>query len=138
MKYSCNLSVRAYENDAYGHVNNAVYLNYLEHARGEYLKDIGFDYLACMAAGFGLWVVRVEIDYKNPARLGDDLRIETWSVAKAQTNGSLKQRIWKQDGSLCVEAVVRWAFVNTASGRPSRIPAEFEKPALSPDPQDQD
>jgi acyl-CoA thioester hydrolase len=133
MKHECSLTVRSYENDAYGHVNNAVYLNYLEYARGEYLRAIGFDYEACVRAGFGLWVVRVEIDYRVPARLHDELRIETQAVEKKTTYGVLKQRILKQDGSLSAEALVKWAFVDARNGRPSRIPVEFDNPALSPD-----
>jgi len=129
----CELKVRGYENDAYGHVNNAVYLNYLEYARGEYLEEIGFDYPGAMASGFGLWVVRIEIDYKVPARRGDILVIETWAVEKKTTNGSLKQRI-KRGETVCAEAKVRWAFVDVASGRPTRIPPRFDVPALAPEP----
>ena len=37
------VEVRSYELDTYNHVNNAIYLNYLEYARMEYLRRIGFD-----------------------------------------------------------------------------------------------
>ncbi len=131
------LKVRGYELDAYGHVNNAVYLNYLECARGEYLEGIGFDYPGAIAAGYGLWVVRIEIDYRSSARRGDLLSIETWPVEKKLTNGTLKQRILKGD-ALVVEARVKWAFVDTATGRPSRIPPEFDVPSLAPGPDDID
>lgn len=135
MKHRCELKVRGYEEDGYGHVNNAVYLHYLEYARGEYLESIGFDYPAVMAAGYGLWVVRIEIDYRFPARRGDLLTIETWPVEKKMTNGTLRQRIGA-DGKVCVEARVKWAFVDRSSGRPSRIPPEFENHSLAPGPED--
>ena len=64
MENECTLTVRTYECDAYGHVNNAVYLNYLELGRHSFLKEAGFDYAAIVAAGYGLYVVRVEIDSK--------------------------------------------------------------------------
>ncbi len=46
-----DLTVRSYECDSYGHVNNAVYLNYLEVARHELLAALGMDYAALRAAG---------------------------------------------------------------------------------------
>lgn len=135
MVHRTELTVRGYENDVYGHVNNAVYLNYLEHARGEFLSAIGFDYGAVLAAGFGIWVVRIEIDYLSSARRGDLLAIETWPVEKKLTNGTLKQRVLRGE-TVCAEAKVKWAFIDTAAGRPVRVPPEFDNPSLAPGPGD--
>ena len=52
MKHITELSVRSYECDSYGHVNNAVYLNYLEFARMDFLDASGFRYKDFVAAGF--------------------------------------------------------------------------------------
>ena len=54
MKYTAPLVVRTYECDAYGHVNNAVYLNFLEYGRMEYLHQIDFDYKNLVADGYYL------------------------------------------------------------------------------------
>jgi acyl-CoA thioester hydrolase len=135
MIHRCSLSVRSYEIDAYGHVNNAVYLNYLEWARGEYLRAIGFDYQGAIDAGYGLWVVRVEIDYRVPARLHDVLEIRTWPSELKSTHGTMSQEIWR-DEALCAKAAVKWAFVDRTAGRPARIPEEFMRPGLVPDMQD--
>ncbi len=132
MIHRCSLAVRGYEIDGYGHVNNAVYLNYLEHARGEYLKDIGFDYPGCVRAGYGIWIARIEIDYRAPALPGDVLSIDTVPVERRSASGILEQRISKGE-VLCAAARVKWAFVETASGRPARIPDEYDVPGLSPD-----
>jgi acyl-CoA thioester hydrolase len=131
MIHRCSLRVRSYEIDGYGHVNNAVYLNYLEYARGEYLKGIGFDYPGCVGAGFGLWIVRIEIDYKSPALIHDELTVETLPLERKTAYGILGQRILRGE-TLCASARVKWAFVEIASGRPCRIPAEFEVPGLDP------
>ena len=130
MKHVCTHTVRGYELDAYGHVNNAVYLNYLEYARGEFLKAIGFDYDGYMKAGFGFWVVRIEIDYRLPALMGQELRIESEVRERKNTYGVIHQTASSPDG-LCVEALVKWAFVDLASGRPARIPPEFDRPELN-------
>jgi acyl-CoA thioester hydrolase len=131
MIHRCSHRVRSYEIDGYGHVNNAVYLNYLEYARGEYLKDIGFDYPGCLKAGFGLWIARIEIDFKSPALLHDQLIIETSPAERKMAYGILEQRILKGE-NLCACARVKWAFVEIANSRPRPIPIEFDVPGLNP------
>ncbi|HEY9595043.1 MAG TPA: thioesterase family protein, partial [Spirochaetia bacterium] len=67
MVHESRLTVRSYECDSYGHVNNAVYLNYLEYARHLYIRDIGIPLSELRAAGYAILVARVEIDYRRPA-----------------------------------------------------------------------
>jgi acyl-CoA thioester hydrolase len=131
MLHSATLTVRSYECDAYGHVNNANYLNYLEYARHEYLKAIGFDYAGCMEQGYGLYVTRVEIDFKRPAVLDDRLCIESRAIKKGAVSGTMEQRIRLGD-ALVAQALVSWAFVD-AKGRPTRIPEAFNVPGLAPE-----
>lgn len=135
MKIKSNLKVRTYECDSYGHVNNAVYLNYLEYGRMDFLNQIGFDYNGIVKAGYYLYVSHVDIYYKASAFFGDELTIESYSTKMGAVSGTFHQRILKQDGTLCAEADVTWASVTT-DGRPSRIPAEFMVDGLKPDPAD--
>ncbi|MGE5425417.1 MAG: acyl-CoA thioesterase, partial [Syntrophothermus sp.] len=71
-----NIRVRGYELDSYGHVNNAVYLQYLEQGRWEFMKDqglleqINLDELL-------LVIIETNIKYIREARLFDDLFVET-------------------------------------------------------------
>ena len=51
MTYTTPLKVRTYECDGYNHVNNAVYLNYLETGRMDYLMQIGFKYKEMVEQG---------------------------------------------------------------------------------------
>lgn len=131
MVHTAELAVRTYECDSYGHVNNANYLHYLEYARHEYLKAIGFDYSGCVAAGYGLYVTRIEIDYKRPALLDDRLSIESRAVKKGAVSGTLEQRIRLGEAIIAV-AKVSWAFVDS-NGRPCRIPERWSVPGLEPD-----
>jgi acyl-CoA thioester hydrolase len=124
------LTVRTYECDSYGHVNNANYLHYLEYARYEFLRDIGFDYPAMIKAGYGVYVARVEIDYKQPALPDDELLIRSWSVKKGAVSGIIAQEITR-NGQLIVAAKVTWAFVDS-TGMPVKIPGEFDLPGLQP------
>jgi acyl-CoA thioester hydrolase len=126
----CSLQVRTYECDSYGHVNNANYLNYLEYARYELLKDIGFDYERAINAGYGVYIARIEIDYKKPAVTDDLLTIKTWPLKKGAVSGTFAQEIRRGD-DLLAAAKVTWAFVDSR-GAPAKIPKEWDVPGLEP------
>lgn len=78
--------VRDYECDLQGIVNNAVYQNYLEHARHRFLKRRDLDFAALTRQGVHLVVIRAELEYKSPLRSGDkfvvESRLERLSAAK--------------------------------------------------------
>ncbi|MDR1231667.1 MAG: acyl-CoA thioesterase [Spirochaetaceae bacterium] len=131
MTKTLTFTVRTYECDSYGHVNNAVYLQYLEYARWHYLKDIGFDYERVRKAGYGTYVAHIEIDYKRPALTDDVLTITSESVKKGAVSGTIHQVIMRGEETIA-EAKVTWAFVDS-SGRPVRIPPEFDVPGLYPE-----
>jgi acyl-CoA thioester hydrolase len=69
--FTLDFSVRDYECDLQGIVNNAVYLHYLEHTRHEFLKSIGLDFFVLHEKGINAVVTRLEIDYKFPLQSGD-------------------------------------------------------------------
>jgi acyl-CoA thioester hydrolase len=124
------LAVRSYECDSYGHVNNAVYLNYLEFARHELLAAIGLDYAAMRAAGFGLVVAQVTIRYRRPAVEGDTLAILSRASKRLRVGGIITQRILKGD-ELVAEADVTWVSID-ARGRAAPLPPQFDLEGLWP------
>lgn len=69
--FTLEMSVRDYECDMQGIVNNSVYQNYIEHVRHEYLKQVGVDFSEYTRQGINLVVVRAELDYKYPLASGD-------------------------------------------------------------------
>ena len=70
-QYTLEMAVRDYECDMQGVVNNARYMNYLEHARHEFFKSLGADFAEITARGIHLVVTRAELDYKRSLRSGD-------------------------------------------------------------------
>ena len=78
------LPVRVYyqDTDAGGIVYHANYLDFAERSRWEMIRSIGYDCLELQEVESMLFVVkRIEIDYLNPARLGDMIEVRT-SVEK--------------------------------------------------------
>jgi acyl-CoA thioester hydrolase len=69
------LQVRDYECDLGGVVNNAVYLNYCEHARHEFLKTIGIDFAEFARRQINFVVTRSEIDYRASLVSGDQFEV---------------------------------------------------------------
>lgn len=131
MTFTSKLIVRTYECDSYGHVNNAVYLNYLEYGRMEYLHQIHFDYQNLVAAGYYLYITHIDIHYKNSAYLDDALFIDVTPIQLRAVSGTFHQVVRKEDGTICAEADVTWASVKDR--KPARIPDEFLVAGLKPE-----
>ncbi len=130
MKVTTKLTVRSYECDSYNHVNNAVYQNYLEYARVDFMNSVGFPYKEVVSKGYLMYVTHVDIYYKSSAFLDDELFIETESVKLGSVRGTMHQVIRKEDGTECVTADVTWACVK--DGKPIRIPEEYMVEGLKP------
>ena len=124
--YSIEMDVRDYECDIQGIVNNAVYQNYLEHARHEYLKQVGVDFAELAKNGINLVVVRAEIDYKQPLMSGDKFRVELNMERESKIKFAFHQDIIRiADDKVMVKGKIIGTALNTR-GRPE-IPAELGK-----------
>ena len=69
--FKIEMEVRDYECDMEGIVNNAVYMNYLEHARHGFLRQKGVSFAELTRKGIHLVMIRVEADYLFPLKSGD-------------------------------------------------------------------
>ncbi len=125
------IEVRSYELDSFGHVNHAVFLNYLEHARFELLREGGIPAESLPERGWGVYVVRLEIDYLKEARVGDRLLIRSRAVEFRRTSMVLAQQILlaNRPDVFLVEARVTAVWVG-ADRRPMRVPAEVRRAFL--------
>jgi len=123
--FSLELAVRDYECDLQGVVNNAVYQNYLEHARHEYLKSIGIDFAALTLQGVNLVVTRVEIDYKASLVSGDRFVVEVRLERISPVRIGFRQDIYRlPERTTVVKALVTGTALN-AKGRP-QLPEELK------------
>ncbi len=128
------------DTDAGGVVFYANYLKFLERARTEWLRGLGFSQQELKATTGGMFVVGFsEMHYLTPARLDDTLTVRTILVQLGQASAVLRQSIWKQaatgESEVC-SGTVRIAWVDAASFKPARMPQAvhlqlkiFESPA---------
>lgn len=124
--FSLAMDVRDYECDIQGIVNNAVYQNYLEHARHEYLKQVGIDFAELARNGINLVVVRAELDYKLPLMSGDKFRVGLNMERESRIKFAFHQDIIRLADE---KIMVRGKIIGTAlnpNGRPA-IPDELDK-----------
>ncbi len=117
------LRVRHYEMDALGHVNNAVYQNYLEQAAIEHSEHLGLTLDVYREFGCVFVMRRVEIDYLRPAVAGDNLEVTTWLKQVQGTRALRCYEIRKQnEENLLVKAEALWVWVDAKTMRPRPIP----------------
>jgi acyl-CoA thioester hydrolase len=117
------LRVRHYEMDALGHVNNAVYQNYLEQAAIEHSEHLGLTLDVYREFGCVFVMRRVEIDYLRPAVAGENLEVTTWLKQVQGTRALRCYEIRKQhEENLLVKAEALWVWVDAQTMRPRPIP----------------
>jgi acyl-CoA thioester hydrolase len=116
--HEISLAVRDYECDLQGVVNNAVYMNYLEHARHEFLKDRGIDFAEVTRQGIHLVVVRAELDYRASLTSGDTFSVRTWFEMDGRLRYAFLQQIIRvSDGKVMLNGKITATSINE-SGRP--------------------
>jgi acyl-CoA thioester hydrolase len=138
--------VRFHECDPLGHVNNAVYLNYLEQIAIDHAASVGWPAERLRTETGAVFVARRhEIEYLRPALEGDVLRVRTWPQEMSGARGFRIYDVTRATeppaeridrllapeelapaprGEILVRARTEWAFMNVTTGRPQRIPPE--------------
>ncbi|MFJ9057725.1 MULTISPECIES: acyl-CoA thioesterase [unclassified Streptomyces] len=103
MTYFVDVTVRGYELDTQGHLNQAVYLQYAEHARWELLREAGVAQEKLLAHGIGPVQLEVTVKYLRELRGGDRVRVGCdLSYGTGKTFG-VRQQIVKEDGTVAAE-----------------------------------
>jgi acyl-CoA thioester hydrolase len=139
--YLLHVRVRYHELDPLGHVNNAVYLNWLEQAAIEHAEAAGWGAAVLAQYGGAFVARRHEVDYLRPAGSGDVLRVKTWAetldgarahrayeIARLGTfvplppDGLADPDAVAPTGEVIVRARTVWAYVDLTTGRPRRVP----------------
>jgi acyl-CoA thioester hydrolase len=118
------LTVYFEDTDAYGIVYYANYLKFMERARSDFIRAVGVDQAAELeATGSAYAVVEVQIKYRRPARLGDDLQVVSTVEQVRASSVDIHQRVMRGK-ELLTDARVTAAFLD-GQGRPRRQPSDW-------------
>lgn len=121
-RFSISLKVRFYELDAFNHVNNSVYLFYLDHARDEYFEQALDSCEDLPASAIRYVVARTEIDFLAPAVGGDTLEIPGHVSRFGKTSLTFDQEVVRPSDQ-CTIARARTVLVWTdPTGAPVPLP----------------
>lgn len=117
-EYRVSFRVRDYECDLQGVVNNAIYMNYLEHARHEFLLSRGIDFAEVTRQGIHLVLVRAEMDFRSSLKPGDDFEVVTRYARESRLKFVFYQDVVRsRDGALMLSATMTATALNDR-GRP--------------------
>ncbi|MGE3163399.1 MAG: acyl-CoA thioesterase [Planctomycetota bacterium] len=111
-------TVRSYELDSLGHLNNAVYFSWLEDASFVFLADHGLPFRAFAELGWYPIVAHARVDYRREILSGDRIVVRGWPLRYGTTSMRLGYRFEREpDGEVVAEAERVWVFVKTGSGK---------------------
>src|SRR5256886_17490736 len=115
--------VRSGDIDEQNHVNNTVYLRWIQDVATAHWKSLAS---AQSQAAIGWIVLRHEIDYKLPASFGDQIVLRTWvgqaSRLKFERFTEVRRKI---DNQLLSQARTLWVPIDVRTGKPTRVSAEL-------------
>jgi acyl-CoA thioester hydrolase len=112
--------------DMVGHVNNAVYLHYIEDGGIQMAAVHGWPLARMEAQGFAVVARQHRIEYRHPAVLDDELELVTWlSDVKGSTALRYSRMSRARDGALVMQSRTVHVWVDLETGHPATIPIQF-------------
>ena len=128
--FELTLPVRAGDIDELGHVNNVVYLRWVQEVAVAHWRQAA---TAAQQAEVAWVVVRHEIDYKHAARLGDEILARTWvGTATSYTFERHTELLRVGDRRVLARARTLWCPVDTRSGKPRLVGADVRQRSSVP------
>jgi acyl-CoA thioester hydrolase len=119
------VTVRGYETDVLGHLNQSVYLNYAEHARWSLLQAAGIGQNELIGKGVGPVALETTIRYLRELRAGDETLVTcvfSWGEGKTFR---IEQQIRKPDGTVAAEITAVSGLMDLKERRLVRDPREY-------------
>ncbi|HSM83574.1 MAG TPA: thioesterase family protein [Nodosilinea sp.] len=119
-----DLEVYTYQIDFAGHVNNSVYIQWMEIGRLKLLEAIGMPIHEVLKQGLAPILVETNIIYKLPLYLGDRVQAQMWLSELRHASAVMQFRFYNGDRVLAAEGVQKGLFVDVKTMRPKRLSAE--------------
>lgn len=121
-----DVAVQPGDIDEQKHVNNAVYVQWMDKAAYAHSCAVGYDWRTYQKLGTSFFVRRHEIDYLAPGYEGDRILVATWPSGMERFTAIRRHQIIRRsDGKTLARAQTFWVYVDIVSGRPARMPSEM-------------
>lgn len=122
--YELAITALATDIDALGHVNNTVYLRWVQEAAIAHWASLAPPE---MQAEIVWMVLRHEIDYKRPAKEGDVVILKTWIGLAEGLRFDRHTEILSNDRKVLAQARTVWCPIDPQTGRPKRVNADVRR-----------
>jgi acyl-CoA thioester hydrolase len=118
--------IYTYHIDFVGHVNNLVYIQWMENGRLRLLEAIGFPPTSIKdKEGIFPILVQTSIKYKKPLFLDNKVKVELWISKLNNASAILEFNFWNEKGELCATAQQKGLFIDRKTQRPQRLGNKF-------------
>jgi acyl-CoA thioester hydrolase len=122
--FTVRIGVRGYEVDRQGHLNQAAYLNYAEHARWEFMRAAGITQDALVASGVGPVTLETTIRLMRELRVGDEVDVSCGFDWDGGRTFRLRQDFHRADGTLVAELTATGGLLDLRERRLVADPRE--------------
>ena len=120
-----DLVVEEEDIDILQHMNNMVYIKYLEKARLEWYEQMGVSFQTILDRGYGTVVRNLNVSYVKEARLGDKLQIKTVPISIGNSSFVMKQWMYNESGEVITEAEAVIVMIDFHKREKAQIPSDL-------------
>lgn len=125
--YRMQIEVDDRDLDELSHVSNVAYVRWISDAATAHSASVGLPPLAYRERGAGFVVRSHHVEYLKPVVGGATLRIDTRIVTMRMVSSERETLVQAADGTLHARALSVWAFIDFATGKPTRIPPDVRE-----------
>lgn len=114
--------IYTYHIDIVGHVNNIIYIQWMENGRMKLLEDMGIP-VTELSKGEGVLPILTDtsIKYKKPFFIHNSVKIELWVSKLNNASAILEFRFYNENNELCATGQQKGLFINLSTMRPARL-----------------
>ena len=122
LTHNIQIRVRYGETDQMGYVYYGNYAQYFEMGRVEWLRNLGVSYKRMEDSGIMLPVLKLNINYLNPAKYDDLLTLQTTLLKKPTVRIEFDFKLYNEQKELLTEGYTSLVFINMEKNKPTRTP----------------
>ncbi len=128
MKLVIKEKIYTYHIDIVGHVNNIIYIQWMENGRVKLLEAMGIPVTDLIKKeGIVPILTETTISYKKPFFIHNSVKIEIWVSKLNNASALLEFRFYNEDGELCASGRQKGLFIDRVTLRPSRLSEAHRK-----------
>lgn len=126
--FHVHVQVQPEQIDGLGHVNNVVYLQWVEQVAWQHSQVLGLDLTAYQRLDAAMVAREHQLTYKSACFVGEQLELRTWLGQRDLLNLYRHyQFVRVNDQRVVFEGITRWVCIKLSTGRPIRMPTVFQQ-----------